>query len=138
MWIGSIKWNFIIAGIISAFTFLFSILNNLFLESLLRSLLAFVLFFLFVFIFRYLISKVIGKENKHLLTREEKGQHIDLVTPEESAQQQSEELERRQGKPAFEEFSQFTPADFPQIARNRKDDIDPEEVARALRVFSNE
>ncbi|MFT9847833.1 hypothetical protein [Aneurinibacillus sp. REN35] len=137
MWIGSIKWNISIASIVGILTFLFSVMNNLLLESLLRSLLAFFLFFMLTFIFRFLAGKIIGKQHRDLFVSEERGQHIDLVTPEESAHQQSE------GKKGGSEsdsggFAQFTSTDFPHIARTDKEKVDPEEVARALRVFSNE
>jgi hypothetical protein len=135
MWIGSIKWNFIVAAIVGGFAFIFSFMNNLLLESLLRSLLAFFLFFVLMFIFRFLASKTIGKDKHMLASEEKKGQHIDLVTPEKSTQQDEERIERQAAQPGF---SGFTPADFPHISRNGKDNIAPEEVARALRVFSNE
>ncbi|MBN6185805.1 hypothetical protein JQN58_02255 [Aneurinibacillus sp. BA2021] len=136
MWIGSIKWNIAFAGIVSILTFLFSFMNNLLLESLLRSLLAFLLFFMLMYVFRFFTGKIIGKQHDGIVS-EKRGQHIDLVTPEESAHQQSEGSDRG-SKPNDSGFSEFAPADFPTIARTDKESMDPEEVARALRVFSNE
>lgn len=138
MWIGSIKWNLIVASMVGVLTFVFSFVNNLFLGSLLRSLVAFLLFFSLMFLFRFLAGKVIGRENRNMFASEDKGQHIDLVTPEESAQRQGQEGGKKGEQLPSADFSQFTPSDFPHIARDGKDHIDPEEVARALRVFSNE
>jgi hypothetical protein len=133
MWIGSMKWNFIVAGIVSSFTFLFSFMNNLFLESLLRSLLAFLLFFLLVFALRFLVGRIVGEPLHSFADADRKGEHIDFTTPEESGGQ---EIANQQDVSTG--FSAFTSADFPQLTRNDNQSIDPEEVARALRVFSNE
>ncbi|AMA72692.1 hypothetical protein P4S93_08780 [Aneurinibacillus thermoaerophilus] len=141
MRVGSIKWNFIVAGMIGGFTLLFSLMNNLFWESLLRSLLAFLLFFLLMFLFRYLAGKAVGKEALQHIPSETKGRHVDLITPEDleyERSQQSGEDESREKQPSRADFSQFTATDFPTITRSNRENINPEEIARALRVFSDE
>ncbi|WP_047151667.1 hypothetical protein [Aneurinibacillus tyrosinisolvens] len=139
MWVGSFKWNLYFAGIMSIFTFVFSIANNLLLESLIRSLFAFVVCFFLMFGIRLAMGKMIGKENRELFSAGEKGQRIDLVTPDEPSGLSGPVGEKHMGTDdSGHEFEDFAPLELSKVVRKEAPDINPEEIAKALRVFSNE
>lgn len=134
---GTLKWNFILSGIVSVFTFMFSFLNNLLLESLIRSLVVFGIFFFIVMVAQFVIQQTLGTA---LLPHEGvggPGQHVNLVTPEETSMSPVETGKDQQRR-AEGDFAGFSPNDFPRVARNESSALDPEEIAQALRVFSDE
>ncbi|WP_231956204.1 hypothetical protein [Aneurinibacillus soli] len=65
------------------------------------------------------------------------GQHVNFVTPEETSMSPVETGKDQQRR-AEGDFAEFSPNNFPRVARNESSTLDPEEIAQALRVFSNE
>lgn len=131
---GTIKWNFLLSGIVSILTLIFSLLNNLIWESLTRSLVIFIIFFFIIAVAQLVVRRAIGET---LSPETGLGQHVNLVTPEE-ASMSPVEAGKDQQRRAQGDFSEFSPTDFPRVARNESSPLDPEEIAQALRVFSNE
>jgi hypothetical protein len=87
---GTLNWNFLIAGVSSALTFVVSMMNNLLLTSLVQSLYAFGIMFLVAFVFRFLIGMLVSINipfNTDLdLTPvdedDDKGRNVSLSTPD--------------------------------------------------------
>ena len=134
---GMIKWSFLLSGIISIVTFIFSSLNNLVWESFIRSLLIFFIFLVIIFAAQFIMRKMIGEVLPPDTGASGIGQNVNLVTPEEtevSPVGTGKDQQRR----AEGDFAGFSPDDFPRVARNESSPLDPEEIAQALRVFSNE
>lgn len=134
---GALKWNFILSGIVSLLTFLFSFLNNLLMGSLIRAFVIFGVFFFVIMVAQLVTRQMLGTA---LLPQEEgvePGQHVNLVTPEGTSMSPVE-IGKDQQRRAEGDFAGFSPNDFPRVARNESSALDPEEIAQALRVFSDE
>jgi hypothetical protein len=131
MMLGSIKWNIAVALIVSVVTFIANISHNLLSESLLRSLFTFLVFFLLMFVVRFLAGIVFGDINKELIPTEP-----EEVNAGSNARSGHTEDSSRASADDFEEFSALT---LPQLSKKpQTSNVNPEDVANALRVFSNE
>ncbi|WCK52873.1 hypothetical protein PP175_15740 [Aneurinibacillus sp. Ricciae_BoGa-3] len=129
--LGSIRWNIGMALIVSLITFIANILHNLLAESLVRSLFTFIVFFLLMFVVRYLAGIVFGDINNDGLSAEPEARNS-----ENNAMVGGSGDSIPASADDFEEFSALS---LPQLSKKpQTSNVNPEDVANALRVFSNE
>lgn len=137
--IGTWRWNAVFGGFGAALTLIFSLGNNPLLTTASRTFYAFVVFALIAYAVRFVLGLIhlpqqpeVSEEEQ---PEEERGQNLDLVTPDEEA-----ELSRMLkdnwtgGKDAPESgFQPLAPTRLVSL-----DDPDPEQVAQAVRRLTNE
>lgn len=140
--IGSVRWNFTAGFIGFVGTFMAAWQSNILSTVLLRSLYSGVTLFFIAFLFRWVLgafirtgtSEASGNDRESEL--EYKGRQIDLITPGEEHdslnERNSEESESEQNA----EAQAFTPLQPPRLVT--KPDIEPQELANALRRMSEE
>lgn len=125
--IGTIWWNVIGGSVTFLSTFLVSIQSNLITTSLIKSLYSFAVMFVLMFLIRWVFGLLNMKHSsaeEHETAEESQqpsapaGQHIDLVTPDESA-----------NDPQPDEVS-FTPLNPPKLETKKVPD--PERMAQAV------
>lgn len=116
------------------FTVLLSIQNNFILTSLLNGLYSFILLFIGTFLIRFIIGaflqpKIEDQVHAEVLQQGEQqaesthvGQHFDMQTPDDSADQQQSEAQP------------FTPLNPPKLST--KEAIEPERVAETVRHWT--
>ncbi|MEC0248801.1 hypothetical protein P4H65_23700 [Paenibacillus chitinolyticus] len=136
---GTIRWNFIVGAVSFVLTFLLSLGSNVWLTTLLRSVYSFVILFAVTFGFRFIMALLLSANspavnetaaaaaegpspNKNL------GQHLDLTTPDETAQKAAEGVDREEA-----EFAPLLPTKL--VTRKQPD---TEQAVRALRQMSEE
>ncbi len=122
---GTIRVN-IFAGVIAFIViFLTALSENVWLVSLERGLVAFLLFFLIAYIFRWLVRMLFPPTEENAV-----GNHIDLVTPSESAIDLPKASEN-------EPPDTFTPLVTDKIQRNA-DVHTPDNIANVIRRLTDE
>ncbi|EGL14670.1 MULTISPECIES: hypothetical protein [unclassified Paenibacillus] len=136
---GTIRWNFIVGAVSFVLTFLLSLGSNVWLTTLLRSVYSFVILFAVTFGFRFIMGLLLSAKspavnetaaaaaegpspNKNL------GQHLDLTTPDETAQKTADGVDREEA-----EFAPLLPTKL--VTRKQPD---TEQSVRALRQMSEE
>jgi hypothetical protein len=144
MMIGTIRINFIVAGLAGLFTFGLSIGNNLLLTSCLKCMYSFVILFILTFGFRWVLGLMIGAEHAashsqdaNMTPDSSVGQTLDLTTPEED-EETRELLKANLGNnhaPSSADM-QFSPLNPPKLVT--KNNLDPEQLAGALRRMSED
>lgn len=144
MMIGTIRINFIVAGLAGLLTFGLSIGNNLLLTSCLKSVYSFLILFILTFGFRWVLGLMIGVEHAagpaqdaNLTSDSSVGQTLDLTTPEED-EETRELLKASLGShhtPSSADM-QFSPLNPPKLVT--KNNLDPEQLAGALRRMSED
>jgi hypothetical protein len=140
--LGTIRWNFIVGGLSSLITFLFSIANNIWLTTLLRSIYSFLILFALVFMFRWVLGTVVGlnklaSTDPHLQDSadEHKGTALDMSTPDEEAALH-QMLKGSLDPDAAGVDASFAPLQPPKLSSNAN--LDAEEMAQALRSLTEE
>jgi predicted PurR-regulated permease PerM len=143
MMIGTIRINLIVALLAGIFTFALSIGNNLFLSSCIKagysSLILFVVTFGFRWVLGLLIGPVSSLENSLLENSSSVvGQNLDLSTPDEDEEtrQLMKSNHTNQTKDAQSNDMQFSPLNPPKLVT--KNNLDPEQLAGALRRMSED
>ncbi|WP_248926349.1 hypothetical protein [Paenibacillus hamazuiensis] len=142
--IGSIRLNLVIAFITFICTFLFSFSSNIWTTTLLRSLYGFVTVFVLVFLFRWVLGTVVGlnkfqsgdESGEGVPDEAGKGVNLDVVTPEEQDSIHQMLKDNLSPKPEQEEDPGFSPLSPPKLKKNV--DLEPEDLAKALRQMSEE
>ncbi|MGE6227195.1 hypothetical protein [Paenibacillus chitinolyticus] len=136
---GTIRWNFVVGAVSFVLTFLLSLSSNVWLTTLLRSVYSFVILFVVTFGFRFIMGLLLSANrtavnetaaaaaegpspNKNL------GQHLDLTTPDETAQKAADGVDREEA-----EFAPLLPTKL--VTRKQPD---TEQSVRALRQMSEE
>lgn len=125
---------FALAGLL--LTFLISVGDNPLNTTILRSLYCFAAFLVLSFAARWLFGKLLtvspephevpGTTAASSQPQDDKGQHVDLVTPEDGEQNGSLQNSGDDIPPA-----DFKPLQLPKLATT--DNLDPDELAKALR-----
>ncbi|MDU0201333.1 MULTISPECIES: hypothetical protein [Paenibacillus] len=143
MMIGTIRLNFIVAGLAGLLTFGLSIGNNLFLTSCLKTLYSFLILFILTFGFRWVLGLMIGAEHAaghaqyaNMTPDSSVGQTLDLTTPED--EETRELLKANMGNkhtPSSADM-QFSPLNPPKLVT--KNNLEPEQLAGALRRMSED
>ncbi|MBA2937813.1 hypothetical protein HZF08_05805 [Paenibacillus sp. CGMCC 1.16610] len=144
MMIGTIRLNFIVAGLAGLLTFCLSIGNNLLLTSCLKTVYSFLILFILTFGFRWVLGLMLGAEHAaghaqhaNMTTDSSVGQTLDLTTPEED-EETRELLKANMGNkhsPSSADM-QFSPLNPPKLVT--KNNLDPEQLAGALRRMSED
>lgn len=143
MMIGTIRINLIVALLAGIFTFALSIGNNLFLSSCIKAGYSFLILFVVTFGFRWVLGLLIGPVSSLEVTSLENpsaavGQNLDLSTPDED--EETRQLMRsnhaNQAKDAHSNDMQFSPLNPPKLVT--KNNLDPEQLAGALRRMSED
>lgn len=125
--IGKHSWNVGLASAGMILIFLINISNNVLTTSLLRSLYSFACLFVIVFAVRFLLGFIGIHEAGDQQEDEVKGQHIDIVTPDDEAS-----ILGQQSASAEEDFSPLNP---PKV---NADQVDPDLVVKAVRQLTQE
>ncbi|TBL77752.1 hypothetical protein [Paenibacillus thalictri] len=140
--IGSIRWNLVLGLITFICTGLFSFSSNIWTTTLLNSVYSFVLVFALVFLVRWFLGTVIGlnkvlAEETELSQAEEaiKGTALDVVTPDEG-DSINQLLKDGLGPQAKSNDDSFAPLAPPKL--KSKTDLEPDDLAKALRQMSEE
>lgn len=136
---GSIRWN--VYGGAAAFliTFLASVSRNVFATTLLRSVYSFLLIFALIFLFRFVLHLILNGLGPALPPAEEDpassytGTNVDLHTPEDD---DLHNMLKANGNGTDTDGLDFAPLRPPKLMT--KPDLDPEELANALRRMSEE
>ncbi|NOU68478.1 hypothetical protein GC096_31090 [Paenibacillus sp. LMG 31461] len=143
MMIGTIRINLIVALLAGIFTFALSIGNNLFLSSCIKAGYSFLILFVVTFGFRWVLGLLIGPVSSledSLLENSSSGvgQNLDLSTPDED--EETRQLMKsnltNQTKDAQSNDMQFSPLNPPKLVT--KNNLDPEQLAGALRRMSED
>lgn len=135
---GTWRWNAAFGGFGAALTLIFSLGNNPLLTTLSRAFYGFVVFALIAYAIRFILGLVHVPQPAapdEALPDEERGQNLDLVTPDEEA-----ELSRML-KDSWTGGKDVQEAGFQPLAPTRLatlDSPDPEEVAQAVRRLTSE
>jgi hypothetical protein len=127
--IGSIRWN-LAFGIFGFFlSFILSIINNIFTTAFMNGLYSGIILFLVAFIVRWFLGTVFQTTpaETHI------GNKFDLITPDES--DEIHQLLRKESDTEIEQ-SEFEPLNPPKLVSKRN--VDPEEMAKALRHMSED
>jgi hypothetical protein len=138
--LGTYRWNITIGFVGMVLTVLFSIGGNLLLTTLLRGFYCFIVLFILGFPLRWFLGTIIGIKDMDMIVDGEsgtdnqvKGNHIDYSTP-------NDEDEMRISQPGEESASSkeqpFSPLTPPKLAS--KDNLDPEELVKAIRHMSED
>jgi hypothetical protein len=130
--IGSIRWNIALGVFGFLLTFIFSITNNVFSTSFIHSLYSGIILFLVAFGFRWFFGTVFNEtpNQTHI------GNQLDLITPEES--DEIHQLMRNDNE-TDPEKSDFTPLNPPKlVSKGNLDNLDPEELVKAIRHMSED
>src|SRR5690348_9183193 len=116
--IGTLRWNFVVGAVSCCLTFLFSFMHNPWMITFIHSMYSFIALFVFSFLFRWILGTVVGlkalvqvleqaqeqvSENKE---EANKGQSIDIVTPDDVQAPQIDESNRLSG---ISDFKPLTP-----------------------------
>ncbi|MGO4498715.1 hypothetical protein AB4114_22810 [Paenibacillus sp. 2RAB27] len=143
MMIGTIRINLIVALLAGIFTFALSIGNNLFLSSCIKAGYSFLILFVVTFGFRWVLGLLIGPVSSledSLLENSSSGvgQNLDLSTPDEDEEtrQLLKSNHTNQTKDAQSNDMQFSPLNPPKLVT--KNNLDPEQLAGALRRMSED
>ncbi|MDR6552794.1 hypothetical protein [Paenibacillus qinlingensis] len=143
MMIGTIRINFVVALLAGIFTFVLSISNNLFLSSCIKSGYSFLILFVVTFGFRWVLGLLIGSVSSLEGAAQDNsssavGQNLDLLTPDEDEEtrqlMKSNHANISKDEHSFE--MQFSPLNPPKLAT--KNNLDPEQLAGALRRMSED
>jgi hypothetical protein len=144
--IGTIRINWIVSLVAGIFTFFLSLGNNLFLTTCLRSLYSFLILFILTYVFRLLVTVFGGTEFFTPLASEQSeseseeghlGSQLDLTTPDddEATRQMLRTNMDNPGQTLDDELP-FLPLNPPKLIT--KNNLDPEQLAGALRRMSEE
>ncbi|CAN7469655.1 hypothetical protein LJR153_003215 [Paenibacillus sp. LjRoot153] len=143
MMIGTIRINLIVALLVGIFTFTLSIGNNLFLSSCIKAGYSFLILFVVTFGFRWVLGLLIGPVSSLEVSSlenssSEVGQNLDLSTPDEDEEtrQLMKSNHTNQTKDAHSNDMQFSPLNPPKLVT--KNNLDPEQLAGALRRMSED
>jgi hypothetical protein len=143
MMIGTIRINLIVALLAGIFTFTLSIGNNLFLSSCIKAGYSFLILFIVTFGFRWVLGLLIGPvsslEDSSLEDSSSAvGQNLDLSTPDEDEEtrQLMKSNHTNQTKDAHSNDMEFSPLNPPKLVT--KNNLDPEQLAGALRRMSED
>jgi hypothetical protein len=143
--IGTIRINLVVALIAGIFTFLLSVGHNLFLTTCLRSLYSFVILFVLTFVFRFVLGVFAGTDFFTPLPSDKAedsdvhlGSQLDLATPDddEATRQMLKKQLEKPGQPLETDDLPFSPLNPPKLVT--KDNLDPEQMAGALRRMSED
>jgi hypothetical protein len=144
MMIGTMRINFIVAALSCVCTFILSVGNNLFLTTCLKSLYSFIILFILTFGFRWVFgvfagSNIFSEQNDTQLATDDAhvGSQLDLATPDddEATRQMLKNNLDNPGTTKPNEMS-FSPLNPPKLVT--KDNLDPEQLAGALRRMSED
>lgn len=130
--IGSIRWNAMFGGLGFCIVFIASISSNILVTTLLRSLYCGIILFILAYIFRWILGTI--HHWNDLSGESVIGTNLDLVTPDESKEMY--ELIRGPMGDTDPEESSFSPLNPPKLAI--KNNLDPEELSKALRYMSED
>ncbi len=142
--IGTLRWNLILATLGLLLTFLFSATQNPWLTTLIRSLYCFAILFVAAFVIRWILGTVVGLKQFHLdyanskqEQDEAKGQHLDLVTPEDNELPMMDAQGQEGGSVDQDEAAaaDFSPLNPPKLATKK---VDTEDVVKAVRHLTND
>ncbi|MEW9697697.1 hypothetical protein [Paenibacillus sp. SI8] len=144
MMIGTIRINVIVAALAGILTFALSIGNNLLLTTCLRSFYSFLILFVLTFGFRWVMGLLTGAEllaknqSTDTAVNEAVGQTLDLTTPDDEDAVTREMLKSNQRlNPSIDATEhQFSPLNPPKLVT--KNNLDPEQLAGALRRMSED
>jgi hypothetical protein len=146
--IGTIRINFIVSMVAGIFTFLLSVGNNLFLTTCLRSLYSFMILFILTYAFRFLLAVFGGLDFFTPLASEQSesdsdeshlGSQLDLATPDddEATRQMLRNNMDNSGQTLDDDLP-FSPLTPPKLITKNNLDLDPEQLAGALRRMSED
>jgi hypothetical protein len=143
MMIGTIRINLIVASLACIFTFALSIGNNLFLSSCIKSGYSFLILFVVTFGFRWVLGLLIGsvpslEDSSHENSSSSVGQNLDLFTPDEDEEtrEMMKSNQTNNNKDKLSNEMQFSPLNPPKLVT--KNNLDPEQLAGALRRMSED
>ncbi|MES7047940.1 hypothetical protein U6S72_12220 [Cutibacterium acnes] len=124
------KWSLpiIFSSAAFLFTFLSSIGNNTWMTSFVRSVLGFIVFFLIMLPIAWILLQIPKKKTEDKKGKDGVGLKVNAETPEE-------DLLKQMGSSRPEQSS-FTPLSPPIVKKKAAND--PEEIANAIRVLSNQ
>ncbi|WP_134700398.1 hypothetical protein [Ammoniphilus sp. YIM 78166] len=132
------RWSlpFIFGSVAFLFTFISSIGNNTWMTSIVRSTLGFVIFFVCMLVIRWFFLQIPRKNSDTKRDEEGVGVRVNAETPEEDllGQMGSYSAEGPGAKP---EYSTFTPLS-PPVVKKKSAANNPEDIANAIRVLSNQ
>ncbi len=136
--IGTWRWNAAFGGFGAALTLIFSLGNNPLLTTLSRTFYAFVVFILIAYAVRFILGLIHLPQPEvpdEAQPDEERGQNLDLVTPDEEAELSQMLKDSWTGGKDVQEagFQPLTPTRLVSL-----DHPDPEEVAQAVRRLTSE
>jgi hypothetical protein len=127
--IGNIRWNLALGVFGFILNFMLSFSTNVFSTAFIRSLICGGLLFLVAFLFRWFLGTIIDSTAADPFV----GNKFDFITPDESAE--IHHLMRSETETEKEE-SVFAPLNPPKLVS--KQNLDPEEMVRALRHMSED
>jgi hypothetical protein len=140
---GTIRWNVYGAAAAFVLTFLISVSHNIFATTMLRSLYSFLIVFALLFLFRFVLSLIV---NGSSLEGEDVGEqsddaalaagrNVDLATPDDDSL--NDMLRANLTAVPDDDGTGFAPLKPPKLV-SQSAELDPEELANALRRMSEE
>lgn len=138
--IGSWKWNLMISLAGTFLTFVLNIQANPLMTTLTRCVYSFLILFLIAFILRWFLGtvaglKTIGETPMKPANQQHKGAQVDYLTPD-SSDDLSDLLKQQLRNADSQGVEAFEPLKPPKLVKTQ--DMDPEELAKALRHMSEE
>ncbi|UFJ42149.1 hypothetical protein LOK74_06530 [Brevibacillus humidisoli] len=126
----TLKFNLLIGGIAFFITFVTALLANVWLVSLIRAVIAFILFFLIGFPVHWAYQQLFGQAE----AEEQEGgagQHVDLVAAD------NDELPQP-ASPESEPSEEFAPLSAPRLEKDKKEDVEPADIANIVRRLTDQ
>lgn len=132
------KWilSFIFGSVAFLFTFISSIGNNTWMTSLVRSALGFIVFFFCMLPIAWFLLHISRKNADIKQGEKGVGQQVNAETPEEDLLKQMASYQPESTGAKFEQ-SAFTPLS-PPVVKKKNAANNPEDIANAIRVLSNQ
>ncbi|MBN3526216.1 hypothetical protein [Paenibacillus apiarius] len=135
--IGTIRWNFIFGAVGFVITFFSSWSNNVWTTSIIRGIIAFCIWFALGFALRFIagILQQPQQEQSSVQETADKGQTVDMTTPDESDMLHdlllTKPSEEKQADREDDNGSAFQPLNPPKLVT--KPQMDAEQLAQAVR-----
>jgi hypothetical protein len=139
---GTVRWNVYGGAAAFVLTLLFSVAHNTFATTLLHSLYSFLVVFALLFLFRFLLSLILSGSSWDSGEAEEQkddaaptaGTNVDLATPDDDSL--NDMLRANLTAAQDDDGTGFAPLKPPKLISQTE--LDPEELANALRRMSEE